>query len=67
MKKGSAAVTQILIKWEGIPVEMASWEDYTVLQSRFPNSSIWGPAGASGGGTVTSVLHQDQANTVADD
>jgi hypothetical protein len=67
VKKGSTTITQILIKWEGIPVEMVSWEDYTLLQSRFPNSSISGPTGASGGGTVTSVLHQDHANIAADD
>jgi hypothetical protein len=53
VRKGSAAVTQVLIKWMGFPADMASWEDYTVLKSRFPQATIWGPAGSSGGGIVT--------------
>lgn len=49
VRKGSAAVTQILIKWAGLPTEMATWEDYNVLRTKFPASTIWGPAGSSGG------------------
>jgi hypothetical protein len=28
---------------------MASWEDYSVLRDRFPQATIWGPDGVSGG------------------
>lgn len=48
VRKGSAAVTQVLIKWMGFPADMASWEDYTVLKSRFPQATIWGTTGSSG-------------------
>lgn len=33
---------------------MSSWEDYNVIKTMFPHSSIWGPAGSSGGGTAGS-------------
>jgi hypothetical protein len=40
VRKGSSIVTQVLIKWAGLPTQMSTCEDYTVLQSRFPNSTI---------------------------
>jgi hypothetical protein len=51
VRKGSSAITQVLIKWTGLPPEMSSWEDYNVLKSRFPNSAI-----SSGGGIVTTEV-----------
>jgi hypothetical protein len=56
VRKGSSAITQVLIKWTGLPPEMSSWEEYNVLKSRFPNSAIWGPVGSSGGGIVTTAM-----------
>lgn len=52
VRKG--AITQVLIKWTGLPTEMSSWEDYNVIKTMFSHSSIWGPAGSSGGGTAGS-------------
>jgi hypothetical protein len=40
VRKGAAAVTQVLIKWQGVPTEMSSWEDYTVVRARFPSTTI---------------------------
>lgn len=48
VRKGSAAVVQILIKWRGLPSSMSSWEDYTVLKERFPAAAIWGPDASQG-------------------
>lgn len=31
VKKGSSAKQQILVKWSTLPLECATWEDYTVL------------------------------------
>lgn len=38
VKKGASAVTQVLIKWTGLPTEMSSWEDYNVIKTMFPHS-----------------------------
>ena len=53
VKKGSSAVTQVKIKWSGLPLQMATWEDYYVLKEKFPTAPAWGPAGTQGGGIVT--------------
>lgn len=52
VQKGAAAVVQVLIKWVGLPAEMSSWEDYTVLKDRFPDAIIWSPDAARGGENV---------------
>jgi hypothetical protein len=44
VKKGNAAVTQILLRWSGMSPDCATWEDYHVLRTRFPTASAWGPA-----------------------
>jgi hypothetical protein len=41
VKKGNAAVTQILVKWSGVPADCATWEDYHVLKQQFPTATIW--------------------------
>jgi hypothetical protein len=53
VKKGATAITQVLIKWQGLSSEMCSWEDYNVLRDRFPHASIWRPAAAQAGESVT--------------
>ena len=53
VKKGDSAITQVHIKWSGLPVTMATWEDYYVLKERFPTAPAWGLAGTQGGGNVT--------------
>jgi len=44
VKKGGKAVPQALIKWSTLPATMATWEDWYVLQSRFPGALAGGPA-----------------------
>jgi hypothetical protein len=38
-KKGNTAITQVLVKWSSLPQEMATWEDYHVLRTRFSKES----------------------------
>lgn len=52
VKKGNTAILQVFIKWSGLPDTSATWEDYNVLRTRFPNAPAWGQAGTSAGGTV---------------
>jgi hypothetical protein len=53
VKKGSAAIPQVLIKWSGLPDASATWEDYHVLRRRFPDAPAWGQAETRAGGDVT--------------
>ena len=36
VKKGNRAVPQVVIKWTKLPATSATWEDFYVLQQRFP-------------------------------
>jgi hypothetical protein len=53
VKKGNTAIPQGLIKWKFIDADAATWEDLTVLRSRFPTFDAWGQASAPEGGSVT--------------
>lgn len=53
VKKGNAAITQVLIKWTQLPEESATWEDWEVLKVRFPNVLTWGQVSFLRAGTVT--------------
>ena len=49
VKKGNRAVPQVLIKWTKLPATSATWEDFYVLQQRFPTALAWGQAPSPGG------------------
>lgn len=53
VKKGIAAVPQILVKWSTLPDDCATWEDYYVMQTRFPQALIWEVASSPGGASGT--------------
>uniref|UniRef100_A0A0A8ZED4 Integrase catalytic domain-containing protein n=1 Tax=Arundo donax TaxID=35708 RepID=A0A0A8ZED4_ARUDO len=55
VKKGNCAVPQVLVKWTRLPEASATWEDYYVVQKRFPMALAWGQASSGGGGGVTPV------------
>jgi hypothetical protein len=52
VKKGSAVIPQVLIKWTDIPQAFATWEDYNMVHKCFPEAADWGQAGPSAGGDV---------------
>ena len=52
VKRGNAAIPQVLIQWSGLPAASATWEDYNVLRQRFPRAPAWGQATSSAGGDV---------------
>jgi hypothetical protein len=39
---------QLLIKWEGMPPELVTWEDEDDILQRFSDLSAWGQAAAKG-------------------
>jgi hypothetical protein len=53
VKKGNAAVVQVLLKWTSLPEDYATWEDWEVITSKFPEMLAWGQASAPQGGIVT--------------
>ena len=55
VKKGNAAVPQVLVKWAGIPATSATWEDYYVCKNKFPDSIAWGQAISPAAGDVTTA------------
>lgn len=53
VKRGNAAIPQVLVKWRSIPVESATWEDYNVVSKKFLDAIAWGQATPGAGGGVT--------------
>jgi hypothetical protein len=42
-----------LIQWSEQPDPLATWEDITELQQRFPHAAAWGQAAFQEGGSVS--------------
>ncbi|KAK0571245.1 hypothetical protein LWI29_013061 [Acer saccharum] len=38
--RGMTKVWQVLVQWQGVPTEEATWEDYDEMVERFPNFSL---------------------------
>ncbi|KAK1608397.1 hypothetical protein QYE76_032070 [Lolium multiflorum] len=53
VKKGNAAIPQVLVKWTNVPEDSATWENWETLKVKFPTVLTWGQASSSGGGPVT--------------
>jgi hypothetical protein len=49
VKKGNAAVVQVLLRWYGFPSSCATWEDFNVAKNNFPKALAWGQASSQGG------------------
>jgi hypothetical protein len=54
-KKGNASITQVLVRWSSLPANLATWEDYNVIKTKFPDATTWGQAATQGGGNVVHV------------
>nr|ABF94845.1 retrotransposon protein, putative, unclassified [Oryza sativa Japonica Group] len=52
VKRSNAAHVQVLLKWSSLPADHATWEDYHVVKTRFPDAPAWGQAETPAGGTV---------------
>lgn len=61
VKKGNRAITQVLVKWCNLPTEASTWEDFQVVQERFPDAVAWGQATTEGGGDVRRVATESTA------
>jgi hypothetical protein len=59
MKKGNAALPQVLIKWTNLPEDTATWEDWETLKARFYPSCLY----ISGGITNYKKVHKGKYNT----
>jgi hypothetical protein len=54
VSRGTDQVQQVLVKWNNLPSELATWEDYEALRQEFTRSTAWGQAVPQGGGDVSS-------------
>ena len=52
VKKGNHAVPQVLIKWTNVLAASATWEDFYMIQARFPSAMAWGQASSLAGEAV---------------
>ena len=52
-RKGSSAVSQVLVQWTGLTEDLATWEDAEVLRQHFPAAPAWGQAVSQEGGIVS--------------
>lgn len=50
--RGAGSVAQVLVKWSGLPDDLATWEDTDHLKQLFPFAPAWGHVGSQGGGSV---------------
>ncbi|WVZ89845.1 hypothetical protein U9M48_036199 [Paspalum notatum var. saurae] len=46
IQRGTALVSQLLIKWTGLPYHLATWETAEDIKQRFPSAPAWGHAAA---------------------
>ena len=53
VKKGNHAIPQVLIMWTTLSPASATWEDFYVVQQRFPQALAWGQASSPGEASVT--------------
>ena len=48
----NSLVPQVLIEWEGLPAELATREDVSVMQEHYPNINLGDKVEVKGGGIV---------------
>jgi hypothetical protein len=41
IKKGNEAVSQVLIRWSNLTLDLATWEDHYVIRQKFPDAISW--------------------------
>jgi hypothetical protein len=44
----------VLVKWNNLPKELSTWEDFEALKQEFPRATAWGQAVLQGRGNVSS-------------
>jgi hypothetical protein len=52
-QRHDGAVPQVLVRWSGLDMSLATWEDEEALRQQFPLAPAWGQAGPQGGVDVT--------------
>jgi len=53
VRRGSDQVQQVLVKWNNLSAELATWEDYEALRQEYPRATAWGQAVFQGEGNVS--------------
>lgn len=55
IQKGNHEVPQVLVKWSGLLVSSATWEDFYVVKNMFPDALALGQASSVGGRDVMAI------------
>jgi TRAP-type C4-dicarboxylate transport system substrate-binding protein len=53
-----------MVKWTKFAESAATWEDYNVIKTRFPDSKAWGQASSPAGGDAIPVARTEVDKTV---
>ena len=56
VKMQGASQPRILVQWSDLPSSLATWEDLSDLQRRFPVAPAWGQVGSQEGVNVTTDM-----------
>jgi hypothetical protein len=56
IQKGGTTSRQVLVRWNGLPSSLATWESYEELRRLHPSTAAWGQAFPSGGGGESVML-----------
>jgi hypothetical protein len=56
VRRGSDQVQQVLVKWNNLSAELATWEDYEALRQEYPRATAWGQAVLKEGGMSATRL-----------
>jgi hypothetical protein len=50
---GDSEVSQLLVKWSQMALDLATWEDEEAIRQQFPQAPAWGQARTQGWGVLT--------------
>lgn len=65
LKKEASMLSQIQVRWAGLPHSLTTWEEAVDLRRRFPGCAAWGQAAFRGGGNVSvSKRHRRSKSTI---
>jgi hypothetical protein len=60
-RRGNKVIPQLLVRWSGWPALLATWEDELKIRMQFPSAPAWGQANCKGGGYVSNLAGEDEA------
>ena len=63
IRQGQQIIPQVLVQWEQLSEDEATWEDYDEIKKQFPNSNLEDKIEIKGGGIVREPMKEGQVST----